>query len=722
MVVGVLVEIVAKTTDKMFTYSVPKQMEKDISIGKRVLVPFGTRKLEGFILSVSTEKKNYDYELREIIKVIDKEPVLNEELINLGKFMSKKTLSLLISCYQTMLPTGLKAQRNIIVNKKYEKYLKIKDTDITVTNEKQKEIISLIKGSGRASKRECNKISAYGVNRLMQLGVIYEIKEEQYRLNIDAEKQKKKIVLTEQQQSIINRILNNKGYKPYLLYGVTGSGKTEIYMHVIEKVLKDGKEAIVLVPEISLTPQMVNNFKKRFGNNIAIIHSRLSQGERYDEWRKIVRKEVSIVIGARSAIFVPFNNIGVIIIDEEHSTTYKQENNPHYLTSDIALYRGKYHNCSVVFGSATPSIESYTRAKLKIYELLELKQRINNNVPTIRLIDMNEERKFNNHVLSQTLKNKILEKINKGEQVMLLLNRRGYNTMVVCQDCGSTTKCPNCDIPLIYHKANNKLQCHYCGYISFNKNKCSSCNSTNVNQYGLGTQRLEEQVNELIPGAKTIRMDVDTTTRKGSHERILKSFENQEYNILIGTQMISKGLDFALVTLVGVINGDASLNIPDFRSAERTFQLLNQVSGRAGRSDHLGEVVIQAHNFDHYSIKFAIKSDYIGFYNEEIKIREFLGYPPFYNLTLIKVSGKDETVVEQEISKISNYLKNNVLGDVKILGPSTSSIPKINNVYYYQIILKYKNSKELYPVLKDINKLHNSKKTKIVIDINPIRI
>ncbi len=723
MVVEVLVELKAKRVAKTFTYNVPKHLTNDAAIGKRVLVSFGHRHLEGFILKIEKKQKEYDYELKDIIEIIDKEPILNDELLKLGNYISKKTLSPLISCYQTMLPTGLKAKQNVIINKKYTKYLKIKDINITITNEKQLEIINKIMKEEKSLKSECNKISVYGVNKLLELGVIYEVKEEVYRLNIDAEIKPKNIVLTKNQSSVVKTVLNSKDFKPFLLHGVTGSGKTEVYMHVIEEVLKQGKEAIVLVPEISLTPQMVNNFKTRFGNNIAIIHSRLSNGERYDEWRKIVKREVSIVIGARSAVFVPFNNIGVIIIDEEHSTTYKQENIPKYNTSDIAIYRGKYHNCPVILGSATPSIESYTRAKMGIYELLELKNRINNNMPQIHLVDMRVENKKGYRILSKILIDKINQTLTRGEQVMLLLNRRGYSTIITCHDCGHTAKCPNCDIPLIYHKTTNNLQCHYCGFISSEKDNCWNCGSKNINQYGLGTQKLEEEVKKIIPNAKTIRMDIDTTVRKGSHEKILRAFQKQEYNVLIGTQMISKGLDFDMVTLVGVLNGDATLNIPDFRSAERTFQLLNQVSGRAGRSDRLGEVIIQAFNLDHYSINYALNNDYIGFYNEEMNIRQFLGYPPFYNLTLVKVYSKNSKLVEEEVNKIFYYLKNKVSTDVTLLGPSPASIPKVNNIYYYQIIIKYKTTKKLMPLLQNINNHYkNNNKIDVEIDINPIRL
>lgn len=712
MTVEVLVEL---NIDKKFIYYVPKELKKDISIGKRVLVPFRTRTLEGFIINIEKSKKDHHFKLKPIIKVIDEEPVLNEELLQLGSFMAKKTLATLVSCYQTMLPVGLKASKRTIIKKKTLTYLKLNKIKSNITNENQLKIINLLKKNELVLKSTCNKISSYGVKKLLELEIIQEIKKEKYRYNITNIKMEPKPKLTNDQQLVLNKIKNN--YNPYLLHGVTGSGKTEVYMRVIKKVLKNKKEVIFLVPEISLTPQMIKKFKNRFGNNIAVIHSRLSYGERYDEWRKIVRKEVQIVIGARSAIFVPFTNLGSIIIDEEHSGTYKQDNTPCYLTSDMALFRAKYHNCPVIFGSATPSIESYTRAKIGLYTLLELKNRINKSNPKIHLVNMSEEIKKKNYVLSSLLIKKITETINRDEQVMILLNRRGYSTVLECYDCGNTFKCPNCDIPLTYHKANNTLQCHYCNYILNKFNICLNCGSSNIKKFGLGTERLEEIIKKVIKGAKVIRMDIDTTTKKNSHEEILKLFESGKYNILIGTQMIAKGLDFDKVTLVGMLNADKILNMPSFRSAEETFQLINQVSGRSGRSKLTGEVIIQAFNLEHYSIQWAIKNNYIDFYNEEIKIRRFLEYPPFCNLALISMANKNIEKLKKEILKVYNYLKLKVPADVILLGPSPANLPKVANIYYYQIIIKYKNTKTLVPILKELKQISNIK-----INVNPINV
>ena len=726
MKVEVLVELKAKSIDKTFTYNVPDELVKKVEIGKRVLVPFNNRKLEGFILKIEKEEKKYEYELKNIIKVIDEKPVLNQELLKLGHYISKKTLSPLIAAYQAMLPQALKAKKGLVVNKKYEKYLTLNnDFDIEkVTSKKQKEIVELIKKERKVLKSKCVKISISAVNTLLKKGLIVEKLEEVYRLPDEIIGKDNKVVLNKEQAKVVEKVTSSiNSFKPFLLHGITGSGKTEVYMHIIEHVLKLKKEAIVLVPEISLTPQIVERFKKRFGSSIAILHSRLSMGEKYDEWRKIERGEVSIVIGARSAIFAPFTNLGVIIIDEEHSTTYKQEKTPKYNAIDVAIKRAKTHKCPLVLGSATPTIESYTRAKIGTYELLELTKRVNDNPPLVKLVDMRKEIKKGNKILSQPLISAINETLDKGEQAIILLNRRGYSIVVTCHNCGYTVKCPNCDIPLIYHKTTNNMQCHYCNYTIKKVEVCDKCKSRDISYYGLGTQKLEEEVKKLFPNAKVVRMDVDTTTKKGSHEQIIDDFKNEKYNILIGTQMIAKGLDFEKVTLVGVLSGDASLNIPDFRSAERTFQLLNQVSGRAGRGDYAGQVIIQTFNLDHYSIVSAINNDYIGFYKQEMNIRKRLGYPPFYNLTLIKISGRNYDEVEKEAKKILKYLERNVSKNVFLLGPSPSSMPKINNIYYMQIVIKYKNTKELKPLLIDIDKLYkNNNKVMIDIDINPIML
>ena len=713
MVAEVLVEI--EKLDKTFTYLIPSNL--NIQIGIRVLVPFGKQRLEGFVVAIKDEIPS-EYKLKEIIDVIDENPILNSELLKLGKYISKKTLCSLTSAYQTMLPSALKAKINNKVNKKTVLYIR-KIKEYTPTTEKEENILNLLNNKD-ISLKEANSISSYVVNKLIDKGIIEKYEKEVYRLEEDIEKQDEGKKLTEEQKMVISKI-NLNSFKPYLLHGVTGSGKTEVYMQLIKKVINNKKQALVLVPEISLTPQLVDTFKKRFGNDIAILHSHLSNGEKYDEWRKIVRNEVDIVIGARSAVFAPLTNIGIIIIDEEHSNTYKQENNPRYNAIDVGLYRSKFYNCPIVLGSATPSIESYTRAKTNIYELLEMKNRVNKNLPKVTLVDMKEEIRNKNPIFSQFLKDKINEKLNNNEQVIILLNRRGYTTITTCNNCGFTHRCPNCDIPLTYHLKSKKMVCHYCNYETNKLFKCPNCGSTDIKERGMGTEKLEEEVIKEFDNAKVVRMDVDTTRTKQAHKKIITGFENEKYNVLIGTQMIAKGLDFPKVTLVGVINGDASLNIPDFRSGERTFQLLNQVAGRAGRSDLQGEVIIQGFNIDHYSLICAKNHDYLSFYNEEMKIRKILKYPPFYNLCLIKIQGLNDKKCEEESNKIIAYLKNNLKEEI-ILGPTPAMIPKVNNIYHYQIIIKYKDTKKIYQYLKFINDKYINSKITVGIDFNPNKI
>jgi len=715
MVANVLVEI--KNIDKTFSYKVPSNLEKNTKIGMRCLVSFGNQKLEGFIVELEINKE-YDYELKEIIELIDENPVLNDELLDLGKYIKKKTLCSLTNAYQTMLPSALKAKKNLKINKKTLLYIR-KIKDYKPVTEKESILLDLLEQS-EVSLKEANEISSYVVNKLLKNNVIEKYEKEVYRLNEKSFIEEKDKVLTDEQNSVINNIKLNE-FKPYLIHGVTGSGKTEVYIQLIKRVLLLKKQALVLVPEISLTPQFVEIFRRRFGSNIAILHSHLSNGEKYDEWRKIERNEVDIVIGARSAVFAPLLNIGIIIIDEEHSNTYKQENNPRYNAIDIALYRAKTHECPIVLGSATPSIESYTRAKLGNYQLLEMKNRVNKNMPKVTLVDMKEEIRNGNIIFSKLLKDKINEKLDNNEQVIILLNRRGYTTISTCKNCGFTHKCPNCDIPLTYHLKSNKMHCHYCNYETNKLYTCPTCKTNQMNERGMGTEKLEQEIKNEFSKAKVVRMDVDTTSTKSAHKKIINDFENQKYNVLIGTQMIAKGLDFPKVTLVGVINGDASLNIPDYKSAERTFQLLNQVSGRAGRSDLKGEVIIQAFNIDHYSLSYAKENDYMSFYNEEMKIRKILKYPPFYNLCVIRIQGNNSLKCEEESSKIICYLKENLKDEI-ILGPSAAVMPKVNNIYFYQIIIKYKDTKKIYEYLKYIRDKYNNNKIIVGIDFNPNRV
>ncbi len=719
MIIGVLVELSNKNIDKIFDYSVPDNLKDKIKVGIRVKVPFGKMELEGFVIEI---KNSSDISVKDILEVVDDEVILNEELLELGKKIQEDTLSTLISCYQIMLPKALKAKNGMVINKKFDTYYYL-NKDIVCYGKlsaSQDRIINLCMEKEYVLRKELVDISLSSLNTLIKKNILLEKKLEHYRLRYN-EKIEPKKELTEDQMKVVNEVLLNKGYCPYLLYGVTGSGKTEVYMELIEDALNRGKTSIVLVPEISLTPQMVLRFQKRFGDNIAAIHSALSDGEKYDEWRRIVKGEAKIVIGARSAIFAPLKNIGMIIIDEEHSDSYKQDDsNPRYSAKDVALIRAKYHDCPLIMGSATPSLEAFARAKKGVFKLLELPNRINGKeLPKINIIDMNEIIKKTKGHFSEELLAAISLRLKKKEQVILLLNRRGYSSFVTCKNCGYTFKCPNCDITLTYHKSSRTLRCHYCGYGTKVYDTCPNCHEKSINDLGVGTERIEEELGKLFPESRILRMDFDTTSRKGMHEKMITAFKNQEYDILLGTQIVSKGLDFDNVTLVGVINSDTSLNIPDFRSSETTFSLLAQVAGRAGRSTKEGEVIIQTFNPDHYAIQYTKKHDYLGFYNKEMFIRRELKYPPFYYICYLKISGKDSDYIYGEVNKIKKVLENKLENTI-ILGPSPCVIFKLNNIYRYGIILKYKKEDNLREVLdKIIDHYKDNSKLKLDINFNP---
>lgn len=727
MYANVLVQYGVKSLDHTFTYHIPDDLRGIVEVGRKVSVPFGKQKINGFVVSITND--NLDGEFKDIIDVVTKELKLNDELLELGKYIKEKTLCSLISAYQTMLPTSMK------VSNSKEDY-NLKNTYIELTSDKQAleyfiennkrskkqiEILELLKDKGKILKKEINGSS---LKKLLELSLVKESSENIYRINPEKD-DKKEFSLTEEQQEVYAKV--NASFDSsdvFLLHGVTGSGKTEVYMHLISEVVKKGKCAIMLVPEISLTTQIVNRFYSRFGSDVAIFHSSLSDGEKYDEYKKIMKGEVHVVVGTRSAIFTPVSNLGLIIIDEEHSSNYKQDNNPRYHALDIAKWRSEYHKCPVVLGSATPSLETMARAKKNVYKYLSLNNRIGKaKLPSIKIVDMSLEFKKRNMILSDDMQVEIMKTLERGEQVMLLINRRGYSTIMTCISCGYTYKCPHCDITLTYHKTSNHLRCHYCGYTLIKSDICPNCQERAISDYGLGTEKVEEYVAKLYPSYKVVRMDTDTTSRKGAHEKIIKAIENHEYDIVIGTQMIAKGLDFPKVTLVGVINADESLNIPDFRSGENTYSLLSQVAGRAGRSDLPGKVIIQTFNPDNKTLNFVKNNDYLGNYTYEMNVRHMLNYPPYCYLILMKVASKSYEDASKEANKIANYLKRTLNDTTTVLGPTTASMFKINNIYRFQIILKYKKDEKLNEALDFIDKEYAlNKSVNIEIDVDPLRI
>ena len=541
----------------------------------------------------------------------------------------------------------------------------------------------------------------------------------------------KKHSLTNEQHLALREIIHSYDQHKaatFLLHGITGSGKTEVYLQAIERSLTDQKEAIVLVPEISLTPQMTNRFKERFGSLVAVLHSGLSTGEKYDEWRKIKRGEVKVVVGARSAIFAPFQNIGLIILDEEHEGTYKQDDSPRYHARDVAIWRSEYHQCPVILGSATPSLESYARAKKGNYSLLTLSKRpLEQPLPEVSIIDMREQLKNGNRsMFSLELADAIRLRLEKGEQMVLFLNRRGHSSFVLCRDCGTVVECPNCDISMTYHRHQERIKCHYCGEESLVPNSCPQCSSEHIRFFGTGTQKVEEEIARFFPTARVLRMDVDTTRKKGSHEHILKMFGDGKADILLGTQMIAKGLDFPNITLVGVLSADTTLHLADFRAAEKTFQLLTQVSGRAGRHDKKGEVVVQTYTPEHYAIQFAKYHDFIAFYNQEMMNRKQFAYPPFTFVVLIQITHEDVLMTAEYAHKAANWLRENLSNTAEIIGPTASSISRVQNRYRYQCLIKYKKEPMLPDVLQQLIRIYRTDWLKkgilMSIDLNPSSI
>lgn len=716
MYADVLVEIKAKQVDKTFTYLIPTNLKDKIKVGVLVVVPFGKKQVEGYVLNIHNKK--VDFETKEIINIKSEEIVLNEELIMLGYFLKEETLCSLSTCFGAMLPKALKAKSGNVVNKKYLSYISLVNKDGNF-NLKQQSIIDLFKEKDLVLKKDAYKISESATKTLIKKGNIKEIKKEEYRYNLSEEESDKPKKLNREQE---NAVLKISSYfntaKTILLHGVTGSGKTEVYMNLISLVLKQNKTALVLVPEISLTPQLILRFNRRFPKQIAVLHSHLSDGERYDEWRKIEKEECKIVIGARSAVFAPLKNIGIIILDEEHSDSYKQENNPKYHARKIAIKRSLEHNCPVILGSATPSLDSMARALKKRYEYVAIKNRASGvNLPNISLVDMSEEAKNRHNIISRELEYKIIERLNKKEQIVLLLNRRGHSTIITCANCGFTYRCPYCDITLTYHKTNKHLRCHYCGYTKYLDELCPSCHEKSLNYYGLGTEKLEEYLKEVFPTAKVVRMDTDTTTNKGEYERIINDFHEGKYDILLGTQMVSKGLDFPKVSLVGIINADTSLNIPDYKSNERSFALLTQASGRAGRGSILGEVIIQTYNVMHPILKCVLNHNYQAYFNYEMNIRKTLKYPPYYFLGQIKLKSRDFDLVSKEIKKVKNYLEKNLSKESIVLGPSPANPFLINGVYNYEVLIKYRKDSQLIKTLEELDKIYTIM-PKISLDID----
>lgn len=783
MIAEVIVDVPARATDRPYDYLIPEELISEVQVGSRVQVPFGHRKLIGYVVQIKEQAETR--KLKPVSEVMDIHPPLTPELVELGFMMADEYLCHTITALQSMVPSVLKGKYQKIVRYLGEQeemadslldlvcdpflaYLKkakectweealkfgvspsmlrqLADRRLIVLEERvgdrvtrqkvtfvrpvnaddlQAAIDSL---SGRAKRQKevlqffrSNpyeialprllsrlQISRSTVQSLADKKILAVEEREELRDPYRGRNFQKTepLSLTPEQKKAIAPVIDsirNRQADAILLQGVTGSGKTEIYLQSIAKVLKQDQEAIVLVPEISLTPQMVNRFKGRFGDQVAVLHSGLSRGERYDEWRKIHRGEVKVAIGARSAIFAPFRRIGLIIIDEEHESSYKQEENPKYHARQIAWWRAQKHRATLVLGSATPSLETYEHTQKGYYRRVELKERVHGRpFPEVNVVDMRKELLSGNRsMFSQSLRDELVQCVGRGEQAVLFLNRRGFSTFVMCRECGETLTCPHCDISLTFHQTNRTVRCHYCGYTKRVPEVCPSCGSKHIRHFGVGTQRVEQELARQFPGIRVIRMDVDTTSRKGAHERLLKSFGAGQADVLLGTQMIAKGLDFPKVTLVGVIAADTMLHLPDFRSAERTFQLLTQVSGRAGRHEKPGKVVIQTYNAEHYSINMAANRQTLSFYRQETRLRKLHDYPPFSGLFSVLISHPDRVKVMRAGQEIARRIKKNLPQDCQMLGPVPAPVPRIKDRYRLQILIKYSLDSKSIQQIKD---------------------
>ena len=699
---NVIVDVAAGDVDRIFDYLIPEDM--NIERGMRVKIPFGPRKIEGFVVDISHYTEVPKSKIKPISEALDEVPSLNREALELAFWMKDKYKCLLVEALRVMMPAQMRGGR---IKKKVERYAEAvleADAADDLRGPKQKQVFLFIAGfEGAVGVKEVNEAftgSSQIIKALEEKGYI-EISEvrsfrtpyssiirenrDHFKPNFDQDTAIKKIVGDIEQGGIS------------LLHGVTGSGKTEVYMQCADHALKQGKSVIILVPEISLTPQMVRRFTSRFSDLAAVMHSRLSAGERYDEWQRLKSGRAKVAIGARSAIFAPLKDIGLIVIDEEHESTYRSQNSPRYDAVEVAKKRCEYNSAALVLGSATPSVISYYRAKNGEYHLLEMPKRIGTALmPEVEIVDMREEfKKGNPRVISQALYDALDACLERGEQAILFLNRRGHSTFVSCRECGYVCECEFCDLPMTYHKATGKLHCHYCGHAEESPQICPGCGSEAIRFFGGGTQKIQEQIGELFPDAATLRMDADTTTAKESHLTILDKFAKQEAQILIGTQMIAKGLDYPNVTLVGVIAADTSLYMNDVNAAERTFQLVSQVAGRAGRAGLPGKVVVQTYSPEHYAIKAAAGHDYKGFYKREINLREVGLFPPFAKFTRFVITHEDKDSAFSDMRKILTFLRSqldkneHLLQAVLMLEGTPAPYHRLRGLYRYQVIIKY---------------------------------
>ena len=735
MIAEVIIETSVKTLNKTFDYEIPENLE--VFVGSRVFVPFGRKKEpeEGIVVGI---KENSAFEVKEILGL--QEEQIDKDYIDLAIWMSKRYFCNVADSLKLMLPPGRtvkklnsrikeKTVNAISLAKTIEEIRSDLDND-KIKTPRQRDVLEFLINNDNSTMQDIELFTDATpavVAALQKKGYIEKNPVQVDRNPFKGRKIEKTtdLKLNAEQEKAFKEI---KETGEYLLYGVTGSGKTEIYMQEIEKVLKRGKTSIMLVPEISLTPQTVSRFVARFGEEqIAVLHSKLSVGERFDEWNKIKKGNAKIVIGARSAIFAPAKDLGLIIIDEEHDESYMSESNPRYDAIEIAEYLIKNKDIPLILGSATPDLRTFYRAKNGEIKLLTLTKRANeSSLPEVEIVDLRDELTHGNKsMISRRLKEEIEKNLKDKKQTILFLNRRGFSNFIMCRDCGHTLKCKRCDISLTYHKYEDILKCHYCGFEEKVPSICPVCGSKNIKYFGTGTQKLEEEVKSIFKDATTIRIDADTVTKKNSHEEILTKFKDENIDILIGTQMVVKGHHFPNVTLVGVIAADGELNIGDFRASEKTFQILTQVSGRAGREKDKGRVIIQTYNPDHYAIEYSKKQDYDAFYDVEVGIRKALKYPPFCDIMLIDMSAKDGRELTRVSKHLHEYLKKRVIDEkfgLLLYSPVVSPIGKIKDRYRMRIIIKCKYDEKVQDLIKGmLDEFYKMKvtSTRVQAELNP---
>lgn len=730
MFADVIVDINHSEVDKIFEYSFT---DEECKLGSRVVVPFGNSVINGIVIAVK-EKSNFPPEkIKKIYRVLDDVPVLSEETLSLMEFVKNTCYCTGASALRLFLPSEMRKGkvREQFVNYCYlKKQISLGEIELTFKRaKKQQDFIKLLLDGNKRKLSEMNNLFGNSaVKSVIEKGYVDVVSEKFFRSPYNSlDYTDKSVVLTDAQENAIKSIKQTQK-EVTLLYGVTGSGKTEVYLNLISDTVKNGKTAMMLVPEIALTPQMLKQLRARFKDSAAILHSGLSAGERFDEWWRIKTGEANIVVGVRSAIFAPLDNIGLIIIDEEHDTSYSSESNPRYNTLEIARFRANYYGAKIVVGSATPSIESYLKAKNGEYNLVTLPERINKKpLPEVEIVDMrNEVRRGNSSQFSQALKQDLEECLSNGNQAIIFLNQRGFSKSVICTECGHVQKCESCDVSLTYHKEDESLLCHYCGAKYKMIDACTECGSKFIKYGGIGTERVVYELNKLFPQAKILRMDRDTTSTKEGHFKILTQFAEKKANILVGTQMIAKGHDFPSVTLVGVLDADQSLHFSDYRSSERTFQLLTQVAGRSGRADKPGKVVLQTYSPDSLILKQAINYEYEGFFENEISIRSATGFPPFTDIVRVLISGENEELTLMATKSCYNemnqiYLENKE--KFRFFGCMKAPLKRLQNKFRFQILMRInKDDKELLDKLYYTQVKYNKKDVLCYFEVNPTNL